>query len=279
MVKQHTIPITLFLDDDLGLAFSDLADHLSDLAHLLDRSSKDTGVHWQIESVSMNSPMTLEARPVAESTVNLMPVIATSAMKIAEGFARAKNAELADLQSDTDDENRASRMIIARLKGSSIVGTTFNFQKFESTLESIQIGETYDVVGNGVISLLNPVQTYFGAVEGYVSRINAKKKIMWISVREDASTVKCDIRNINNQASLLENTLRDVLVDQLLRVEVHGLIHQTQDGTISSIEVEDVVRLPDGDPIPDLSVLLREGFTGGVDAVTYVRTLRDVEPE
>lgn len=278
MVRRYTIPITLFLDDDLGLSFRDLANHLSDLAKLFEKSSVGTNVEWQIDSISMQSPLSLHAEPKSEGPEDAL--VASASL-----VARRMNANLAwanDNQQTplppyiSDDERDISVGYVSRIGQTAIIGARFGFNQLLPGIENLDLGTveiSYEVVSDPDV----PKKLSIGSFEGEVHTVNFKARKFKLTSYLSGENVWCFVSDASVWNLDLVEDVQPGLETRGRRVKVYGNIHRKADGSIERIDVHEIVKLPDQNQIPDLSVLVHEGFTGGVDAVTYVRNLRDAD--
>jgi len=279
MVNQHTIPITLFLDDNLGLAFSDLADYLSDLAQLFERSSVGLNIEWQISKISMQSPVSVHLESVSEELEDVLPSASLVAQRMSESLNWANDNQRRSLPAYISDYERdLSANFVSDIGQRGIVGARFGFSHLEQEIANVDLG-TIDVE-HGVIPVhQGPIKLSVGSLEGEVHTVNFKARKFKLTSYLSGENIWCFVSDESVWNINLVEDVQPGLEKSGRRIKVYGDIHRKADGSIERIDAHEILKLPDQNQIPDLSVLVHEGFTGGVDAVTYVRNLRDADCE
>jgi hypothetical protein len=124
-----------------------------------------------------------------------------------------------------------------------------------------------------VRALLKPRNRHFGSVEGRIYRLEKKRRrlecVLYDRVRRQAITCRFPDE--------LLGQVRDAFNTRVL---VSGRLYTDEQGRIQRVEMQEIRRLRSKEEQPSLESLLGTDpeFTGGVDAVTYIRAMRDEQP-
>ena len=114
-----------------------------------------------------------------------------------------------------------------------------------------------------------------GSVEGFITKVELDgyhRPIVWLRHRIDGQMVKC-VSKERGLDRIGHYEVAEVLKG--LRVQMFGLINYKDLENIASIEVDGVHVFGDDGDLPDISDIVAPGFTGGVEAVEYLRRLRE----
>lgn len=114
-----------------------------------------------------------------------------------------------------------------------------------------------------------------GSIEGVITKVELDgyhRPIVWLRHRIDGQMVKC-VSKGKGLDRIGHYEVAEVLKG--LRVQMFGLISYKDLERIASIEVDDVHVFGEDSDLPDIADIVAPGFTDGVEAVEYLRRLRE----
>lgn len=114
-----------------------------------------------------------------------------------------------------------------------------------------------------------------GSIEGFITKVELDgyhRPIVWLRHRLDGQAVKC-VSKERGLDRIGHFEVAEVLKG--LRVQVFGLISYKDLEKIASVEVDDVHVFAEDSELPDISDIIDPQLTGGIEAVKFLRQLRE----
>lgn len=238
---------------------------------------KGEEIEWRVTDVTKNSPLTFEVTPFPQR----------HAMNV---------------------DNRAQEVVAATTKGiNALARGTDRPMYFSDTLIG-KVEKVFDRVANGLSETIIDASAYhdvpqisvtkasapsalanlhqfrrpepisyreLGSVEGFITRVELDgyhRPIVWLRHRLDGQMVKC-VSKARGLDRIGHYEVAEVLKG--LRVQVFGLINYKDLEKIASIEVDGVHVFVEDSDLPDIADIVAPDFTGGIEAVQYLRRLRE----
>ncbi|MFC4671517.1 hypothetical protein ACFO5X_23390 [Seohaeicola nanhaiensis] len=277
-----TIKGSSFLGGDAPTV-EDLLSQIQDLVAILrgveDAVAEGRGeeIEWRITDATQNSPLTFEVTPFPrQHAMNVdsraQTVIAATAVgikKLAEGGPRP-------LYFSDSVISKVERVFERVTNG--LMETTVDVSEYDS---APMISATKATARSALVNLHRfrapePISyRELGSVEGYIAKVELdghRRPIIWLRHRLDGQMVKCVSRE-RGLDRIGHYEVAEVLKG--LRVQVFGMIAYKDLEKISSVEVEGVHVFPEEVDLPDIGDIVAPGFTDGVEAVEYLRRLRE----
>ena len=232
---------------------------------------------WRVTDVTKNSPITFEITPYpkthemdVQSRINNVIV------------ATANGLQMLLIQGDrpphfTDAVLKKIENISKRVTN-GLAGSKVDFSEYE---DAPQCELTHDVAAKTVKKIAeirapaHHLHREIGSVEGYIKTVGRDglgRPVLTLATRIDGTDVKC----VSSDGGLDKISHLEVgAVTQGLRVRAHGLLHFKSPGVLDRIEVERVECFEKEDDLPTIQDLIDPEFTGGLEAVEYMRLKRD----
>lgn len=232
-------------------------------------------LEWRVTKVSMNSPITFELTPSAK-------VYGTDIEDFVGKVIRATAKGLVSLR---DGKGRPKYFTDAAIKKASqvsqrvangLAGTEVDFSEYDEpayVVDHYTAHRTLSSISKIRASLAKPHKE-LGSLEGFVKSVGRDghgRPILHLISRLDGTAVKCIgvDGGLNNIGHLDVDT-----VTKGLRINVYGTIHYKTLATVDRIDVDRVELFKDASELPGIDEIVEPGFTGGVEAVEYLRKLR-----
>ena len=280
------IKITIKGQDSLGIDAPTVEDLLSQIQdfvavlHGVEEAVADgqkQEIDWRVTDVTKNSPLTFEVTPYPRR----------HAMNV---------------------DNRAQEVIAATANGINALADGSDRPLYFSDSLIGKVEKVFDRVANGLAETVIDTSAYLdvppisvtkasapsalsklhqfrspepisyrelGSVEGFITRVELDgyhRPIVWLRHRVDSQLVKC-VSKRRGLDRIGHYEVAEVLKG--LRVQVFGLINYKDLERIASIEVDGVHVFEEDSGLPDIVDIVDSGFTGGIEAVEYLRRLRE----
>ncbi len=114
-----------------------------------------------------------------------------------------------------------------------------------------------------------------GSVEGYIKTVGRDgfgRPVLTLTTRVDGNDIKC----VSSDGGLDKIGHLEVgKVIRGMRIRAHGLLLYKSPELLERVEVERVEMFEQKDSLPELQELIDPEFTGGIEAVEYIRMRRD----
>lgn len=261
----------------------DLLDQIRDFVYIL--HTVESGclrrkkLRWLVTNASKQSPFTLELTP--ESTVDGLKVEGRVSR-----IAAIVGSTFNDFVHTGRRSNKISEPVVERIE--KIVDRTTNglatfqvdfseYQKDCNIYVDKRKARGYEKIGELEQDWYGAPRWEKGSMEGYTKGVTTDRR--GTAVLKLQSRLKGNIVNCVDSDGGLEK-IGGVKVREILdgmRIRVDGLLHYTNLDDIDRIKVERVAIFPPNSDLPDLEFLPPTNITNGIDAVEYLRKLRDGE--
>jgi hypothetical protein len=282
----HGLKIAITGKDRLGTdapTVEDLLAQIRDFVSILRdvegsiADGRDEEIEWRITDASKNSPLTIEITPFAKNyAVNIdkraQEVVANTASGI------AKLSQTGDRPIYFSDATIAKVESLLNRATDGLAETKIDTSSYDGVPPILISRETAKAAVANIERFRSPDPVPYrelGSVEGYIARVELdayRRPVVWLRARIDDQMVKC-ISRANGLDRIGHYEVGEVL--RGLRVQVFGLIKYRDLEKIVSVEVDHVHVFPSDNDLPDFPDIVAPDFTGGIEAVTYLRNLRE----
>ncbi|MEM7046050.1 MAG: hypothetical protein AAF442_00140 [Pseudomonadota bacterium] len=240
-------------------------------------TKEQRAIVWRITDMSKNSPLMVELTPYSKDYgVNIDGHARKVVRSAIKGIGSVKTGTPPDFFNDA---------LIKKAKGlyknvtNGLAQTRIDCSAYDT--QGIEIDREAGQEFTRHEATLLPDHSFayreLGSLEGYIAKVELdgfKRPIVWLRSRLDGQMVKC-VSELGNLDRIGHLEVKDVISG--LRVRILGMIYYKSHDQITKIEVEDVDVFAADSELPDVSDAISPGFTGGLDAVAYLETLREHE--
>lgn len=238
---------------------------------------KDGEIEWRVTDVTKNSPLTFEVTPFPRShAMNVdkraQEVVAATANGVS-ALARGKERPLYFSDALIGKVERVFDRVANGLSETVIDTSAYR--------EVSQITITKASAPSALINLRqfrNPEPVSYrelGSVEGFITRVELDgyhRPIVWLRHRLDGQMIKC-VSKGRGLDRIGHYEVAEVLKG--LRVQVFGQIIYKDLEKIVSVDVDGLHLFGEDADLPKIEDIVAPGFTGGIEAVEYLRRLRE----
>jgi len=241
-------------------------------------SSDGTGeIVWRVTDVTKNSPITFEITPYPQTygmdiqsrANDVVAATANGLQTLAEGGERPPHFTDKVLKK----VGNLNRRVTNGLSGSRVDFSDYN----NSPVYEVDHNSANNTVKKlaGILTPLHRPHREIGSVEGYIKTVGRDgfgRPILTLTTRVDGNDIKC----VSSEGGLDKIGHLEVgKVIRGMRIRAHGLLLYKSPELLERIEVERVELFERKNGLPDLQDLVDPEFTGGIEAVEFIRMRRD----
>lgn len=261
---------------DLLSQVQDQVDILKAVEEAISGDGKEKIV-WRVTDVTKNSPITFEITPYPKN--HGMDIQSRANDVIA---ATAKGLQTLMVQGErplhfTDVVLKKIENINNRVTN-GLAGSTVDFSEYEDApqyeLTHTTAAKTVKKIAEIRVPAHRPHRE-IGSVEGYIKTVGRDgfgRPVLTMATRIDGTDLKC----VSSDGGLDRIGHLEVgAVIRGMRVRVHGLLYFKSPEALDRIEVERVELFEKTDDLPAIQDLIDPEFTGGLEAVEFMRLRRD----
>ncbi len=231
---------------------------------------------WRVTNVTRNSPLSFELTPFPKNhAMNIDRRAEQVVASTAQGFQ--------SLASGTGRPAYFSDALVDKVEKvyervtNGLAKTAVDFSNY-SDAPPIEISKQTVATAVSAIHVFRTPQPIahkeLGSIEGTITRVELdghQRPVLWLRSRLDGQTVKCIA-----VGSALDRIGHYEIAEVLkgIRITVYGVVNYKDLEDISSVEVDGVHVFADDSELPNFSDIVSPGFTKGIEASEYLRTLR-----
>lgn len=234
-------------------------------------------IEWRITDVTKNSPLTFEVTPFPKRhAMNVDNRAQEVVAATATGINALMRGEGRPLYFSDTLIGKVEKVVDRVANG--LAETTIDLSAYRGVPQINVTKASAPSALNNLHQFRSPEPISYrelGSVEGFITKVELDgyhRPIVWLRHRIDGQMVKC-VSKDRGLDSIGHYEVAEVLKG--LRVQVFGTINYKDLEKIASIEVDGVHVFGEDSELPDIADIVAPGFTTGIEAVEYLRRLRE----
>lgn len=262
--------------EDLLAQIQDFVSILRDVEGAI-ADGRDEQIEWRITDASKNSPLTIEITPFAKNyAVNIDQRAHEVVANTASGIAKLSQGRDRPIYFSDATIAKVEKFLVRATDG--LAETKVDTSKYDGVPTILVSREYAKAAVSNIERFRSPEPVPYrelGSIEGYIARVELdayRRPIVWLRARIDDQMIKC-ISKENGLDRIGHYEVGEVL--RGLRVQVFGLIRYRDLEKVTAVEVDHVHVFPSDNDLPSFQDIVAPDFTGGVEAATYLRNLRE----
>ena len=243
----------------------------------LEKPGQKKDLVWCITDASMQSPLTVDvtphpSHPDAGAESRVFEVVCMAAELLDATAAKGGRQVLPDRLAQ-----KIKKVHVRVTNG--LAETTVDFSAYGNALKiRIDPATAREVLkrleaDSASDEFAEPVPS---SVEGFVCGVgmdgDTQRPVLWLRSRLDGKVLRCTATE-RGAKCIKDLRMEDVLDG--LRVCVEGLVKYKSFGNIEAVEIDDIFFFKPDHELPEPEDIISPNFTQGVEAVEYVRRLRE----